>query len=288
MNQSVSASTGLIRPGVRHSYPRLSPPASPDRGTDSSRSAKHDSEAGTALNVAGAFPLLLVGAALVVSAVILYLQTARLPGHSLPVWELVALVGATVLTAGVLSLFLAEAVESTPGPAIADPVLLDEEFPSPTGREDPRQIAAPQSATPPWWEGPPIRVPAPESGARPTFRPPDLPASKPPDRPEISGATSEFGRPPPQVVRSEEPSEIATALRELDGISEDVLTTSRSNTGTTGTPAARCGDCGRRMDRKEKLLQCELCGLRFCSTCAGPASMAAGPVLCRACREMTA
>jgi len=86
------------------SFPRRGMP-----GTASGRTGSSTSPKRRALNIEGAFPLLLIGSALLCYAAVLANEELSSNGGHLPLWGLVGAVGAVIAGAGIYSTFLVPA-----------------------------------------------------------------------------------------------------------------------------------------------------------------------------------
>lgn len=268
---------------------------------------------GSSLNVKGALPLLLIGGFAVASSIVLALQSATLPGHRLPIWVLVSVAGATILGAGVFSLFWAEVEEGEGAPerqprsadAIEGEVLTRRGGGIPL----PRPSAEP---TPPWWEGPPIeplsapvrprrpavpreeprwtavRATAPVAAPRPT-RPasgqpePGAVRTKAPPRTLVRSAPT-IG-PATSALRGGFPKEFMDSLAELEDLADRELKLSsrhppRAGVGDSGS----CADCKREMSVERSPNRCSHCKRKLCVECALSSQLEDGELRCIECR----
>jgi hypothetical protein len=237
------------------------------------------------MNVRGAYPLLLVGSALLAYGVLVGVQVPTPTIGRFEIWQLVLVIGATVLAAGIFSLFFAEEEPYPPSSELTHQRV--PEVPLHAAPKVISTVSAPSSPVtpPPWWEGPPTKVSpprvVPSVRAGPSARPSAIsrqetvqPARESPLEP--SSATV----PTPQTSE-----EIASTLKELDAISRDVSATTRpSRPSATVTPRVdRCWDCRRPITDLGAALPCEQCGKQLCSSCAMDSVVRSGAVTCRGC-----
>ncbi len=272
-------------------------------------------------NFEGAFPLLLIGGALLVYAAILANQEMPLSAHHLPFYALVGGVGAVVAGAGVFSTFLPPEPEEAPTIIPDDWVVI-----SRSEWEEsraPRRIATPppslperSSDQPPWWEGapspsvpapaPPRATPPPDapsvrrSTPAPPPRPPARVASSPAQAP-VTPAPSRARPPSPpasrtapstptqarlEAYRQEFPQEFLQALSELEEIAHRELDRAPPTPAPSPEPGDdRCVDCERKLPANDPSPNlCESCGRGLCIDCALSSQREDGDLKCIECR----
>lgn len=238
------------------------------------------------LNVEGAYPLFLIGGALLVYGVLVALEVPPPTIGRFEIWQLVIVVGSTLVAAGLFSLYFAlETPRVAPPPSPIEP---------PSQRSDrahgrPPSISSASSPTasaaPPWWEGPPVAAPSVRSRIRP--------APSVVSRAQVSTEPS----PPPSAspvrplsVSPERPSsttedEVANTLRELDAISREITSTSAATSRPPAKKplARRCVDCDRPANSPGPGPMCSRCGRALCVECAEGSLLRTADVTCRSC-----
>lgn len=248
-----------------------------------------------ASNVRGAYPLLLVGAAVLAYGVLVSVQTPGATVGRFEVWPLLVVIGATVVGAGVFSLYFA-IEEPVPGSTSREVEELKRSTPAnpPASAAKATKAATPGSTTPPWWEGlpeprreskAPVRTAVPTT-TKPTAASmePHVPATSPTVPPRASSATI-----PPITAETDLRDEVASTLKELEAISREISSSAPSpppRSPVSKPPAARCSDCGRPVVRDVTLI-CEECGNLLCANCARDTALSTGVITCRSCRDRT-
>jgi len=242
------------------------------------------------LNVRGAYPLLLIGAALVAYGVLVSIQTPAATVGRFEIWPLLVVLGATVIGAGIFSLYFAideSLPESTAGARNER-----DERPSdahPASGVKASGSASPVATPPPWWEGLPDsssskrRPAAPEALGAPRSSSASselhLPSSRPTGLPAAST---------PTIPPTEPPDDVASTLKELEAISLEIssIVPASSKPSAPRTRTTRCSDCGQTIPHDATLI-CEECGNCLCANCASETALSTGVVTCRACRVRT-
>lgn len=234
----------------------------------------------------GAYPLLLIGSALLVYGVIVGLEVPPPTIGRFEIWQLVIVVGSTVVAAGLFSLYFAI---QTPRGAPPPPPIQSPPQKSDRAGGRPPSILSASSATasvaPPWWEGPPVAAPSARSRIRPAppviSRGPESTVPTPPPSPSPVRPLSASPEPPPSSTEDE----VANTLRELDAISREIT----SNSAATSRPPAkkplarRCADCGQPASGAGPGPMCSRCGRTLCVECAEASLLRTADVTCRSC-----
>lgn len=283
-----------------------------ERNFGEGRSINGGSDEPRRRNFDGAFPLLLVGSALLVCAGILAnSELASKSGH-LPLYGLVGVVGAVILGAGIYSTFLEpeSTGETTLGEEwVAVPKAEWDALRSgarPTGR------SAPAGSDPPWLERPEDRgidslvpAPVPASGAYL-----DPPSSTQPS-PEVEGPTptasalatldeleaalvNRTKRPsgnPPRTRTSassggtDSPASLEAVLTDLEGlVTKDPGAPPGPVKEAAPVQLSVCVDCDRDMSLDRSPSYCEDCGRLLCVNCAFSSVSEDGELRCIECR----
>jgi len=226
-------------------------------------------------NIEGAFPLLLIGSVLLVYAAIIANQEIAAKGSHLPLWGLMAGVGAVIVGAGIYSTFLEPSIpsgsERPPGWVTVPKAEWDALRAGRRGHHEPR----PSAHVPIWWEGPP--------------------------EPTVVRAAERIVEAPPRVLRVVEPrlppptprppshrraslNDLKEALTELETlVNQDVrpLSGRRPKPGPDDPPS--CVDCGRRLRGAADSSRCSGCGHRLCAECASSSRLEYTEVRCFEC-----
>jgi hypothetical protein len=268
-----------------------------------SRKSKRSSK-----NFEGAFPLLLIGSALLVYCAILRNQSVSASGAHFPLWALIGTVGAVIAGAGVYSVFLnpsAPAARVVPEGFVLVPEA-ECEASRPGRRVDGR--STPPMLDPPWWEGPevypepsrerPTRAAIPRVADRsvppPRMAPRGQPAP-PPARRAPAGGMGPAPRPPPRAVptRGPEPlaprraslSELNETLAELEALADSEFKPSpRRMPKTVPTEPHSCADCGRGLPSGPSEERCSGCNRTLCVDCALSSQFEDADLRCNECR----
>ena len=294
MMESMAAGPTTTLTGVAFTSDRESPTRASLGGSDSEGSGPgHPTSSrghARSLNVEGAYPLLLIGGALIVYGVIVGLQVPPPTIGRFEIWQLMIVLGTTIAAAGVFSLYFAE--EERRSAARTSRAV---EGPSPSNRirapvPAPSSVAPTAPSTAPWWEGPPEsaagRRPAParastDSSSIPFGRPKSTPPSVTTPPPADAGSTS-------RSPTSED--EIANTLKELEAISREITSSSAlaARPAPTKSQARRCSDCGRSIEREASRPSCSRCGRPLCTECAEASLLQTAMVTCSNCRGTSA
>lgn len=244
----------------------------------------------TQVNLEGAYPLLLIGAAVLVYGVILALQVPPPSIGRFEIWQLAIVVGATILAAGIFSLYFATlSPKEVPETPVRRPSAPPPEHPRATPR--PTATVPPSTATaPPWWEGPPPSAP--------TSRPRVASASLSPSATDVPAGPASSRRATTHPVLSVSPDrppvpkadEIESLLTELDAISRELTATSAPRSpATPPKPRLRsCIDCGRSSGGTGPGPMCSHCGRTLCTGCAEASLLRTGDVTCQSCGRAAA
>lgn len=312
---SVAGYAGLKGERSGRPYPHTvqeAPPVARDpvgpTGTDRSPEEPSDS-----LNVKGAFPLLLIGGFAVASSIVLALQSAALPSHHLPIWVVVAVAGATILGAGVFSLFWAE-VEEDRGERGGPPNPVEGTDREGSTRHE--EMISPHrpglASSPPWWEGPPTEstptsvqslgpaVPRREAAPAPvpvTARVPPRSPDRPTSRGSAGGAVGSEAAPRAPVrsaptvgpvgptLRRGFPKEFMDSLAELETLADRELKLSaRLPSKARPVESLSCADCRSEISSGLSPSRCSDCRRRLCVGCAISSQLEDGDVRCIECR----
>lgn len=297
-----------------------SPPTRGERdgysGADSpSRPAVHD--VGPALkrrpkNFEGAFPLLLVGSALLVYCAILRNEAVASQGAHFPIWGIVGAVGAVIAGAGIYSVFLEPSelgVSAAPEGFVMVPKAEWE-----ASRAGRRASARPMSASPmpPWWEGPPVyphtspvRPSGPPASQQVTRLKPVQPTRavpRPhltsPSSPRPAGGSMGPGADPrgptravptpgpaPPTPRRDSLDELKQALTELEALVDSEFKSSprRLPKAGPGEPGL-CADCSRGLPSRPAPVRCSGCDRELCVDCALSSQFEDADLRCIDCR----
>lgn len=262
-------------------------------------------------NLEGAFPLLLVGGALLVYAAIIANQELVAHNSHVPLWGLVSAVGVVIAGAGVYSAFLEEPAPAAPVPVSDSVTIPKTEYEAlRAGRSTPPK-APPPATVPEWWEGPPLPPPprpSPLPSAEPVAdlgRPRPVPASlsSPVRRPSTPTPRElPVGRTPtPVPSRAPTPrippagpapfaartslKDLKSALSELESLLDHEFTVSPRATpkpAPTGVPA--CADCRRALPKSPAANDCSGCGKGLCNDCTLSSQFEDGDIRCIECR----
>jgi hypothetical protein len=315
---SGAESGGLKRERGGRPLPRVwweARPSAPDRARPT-RIHRPSSKPTDSVNVKGAFPLLLIGSVAVAYSIVLALQSADLTGHRLPIWALVSLAGATILGAGVFSLFWAE-VEEDETKTEGKPKVVEAIEPKVlTRREESISPVRRSSAPPPpWWEGPPTdsapaaghltaptvsrsqagSAPVPVNSAALPSRS-TQPASRRSgeDAPGLASLGSPAGArarvPPnatqaPSALRRGFPKEFMDSLAELETVADRELKLSpRSPPKPIPGESRTCADCKRVIPNHRPPNRCSGCGRGLCVDCAKSSQLEDAELRCIECR----
>lgn len=240
------------------------------------------------LNVEGAYPLFLIGSALLVYGVIVGLEVPPPTIGRFEIWQLVIVVGSTIVAAGLFSLYFAiDMARTSPPPAPA------ESIPPEPDRTRGRPLTAPSASSPtkyiaaPWWEGPPVAEPLVQTRTRPApsvVSRAQKPAG-PVARPSSSPIPERAAGPNPPPPRTQD--EVADSLRELDAISLEIASTSvaKSRPPVKKPLARRCADCGRPASSAGPGPMCSHCGRALCAECAEGSLLRTADVTCASCQR---
>jgi hypothetical protein len=240
-------------------------------------------------NFEGAFPLLLIGGALLIYAVVLANQEIGMHGSHLPLYGLVGGVGAVVAGAGLYSAFSVSASDrnATATSSASAPRLPQR------GRGAPNATsrAHPKSFSPTWWEGP-GEAPAPvRGGAKGTeVRVAPRPASTR-SIPELASEVRAPGKSvaDPQLSRPSPNADLLDQLAEIEAIAQEMQ---RRSPRRSARPALKgvmaCCDCDAPMDSDPAPNFCPECHRRLCVDCALASSLEDGELRCLECRERSA
>lgn len=267
-------------------------------------------------NTEGAFPLLLLGGALLIYAAVLAIQELSSNTSHLPLWGLVGGVGAVITGAGIYSTFLVQ--EKTPATAASKSwvTVPKAEWESLRSRRPGTEHRVPPSQEPPWWEGPLDRASEPSfsSSVAPVQRAlTDSTGSRPipistPTRPGSSGheglaqiAARPFslrgGRDrtlpeesaPTQRTSNRPLKELNDAITELEQLVNDRSKMPQRGVKAGGQPGlSSCVDCGREMSRDTPPDTCSGCGQGLCFKCAQSSRSEDGSLRCVECRARNA
>ncbi len=262
-------------------------------------------------NFEGAFPLLLIGSALLVYCAVLRNEALTSNGVHFPLWGVVGAVGAVIAGAGVYSVFIdpSEPSEAAPEGFVMVPKA-EWEATRTARRASPRSPSP--TLAPPWWEGPevypetsqarPTRPTVPRSVARPAPVPPTRmmprprPVSPSAQRPVMGHSASPLApRAPTRVAPPPPPTHPATRktpLNELEAaISQlEALVDSDVKPGPRRPPKAgpeeppSCADCGRGMASDWDPSRCSDCGRKLCVDCALASQFEDTDLRCIECR----
>jgi hypothetical protein len=284
--RTTASNVPLHRDGWRATLPGLGAPSSQ---ATSPPALGSPAERERVLNVRGAYPLLLIGSAILAYGVMVAIQVPPPTIGRFEIWQLVIVVGATVLAGGIFSLLFA--IDERPEPPRAP---AGEPAPEIRPRSAPTvgggQPVLPAAANPPpWWEGPPAKSSIPHvppasrvAGSFPT--PSSVPQPSVPEEREPLAQEGPVGTP---TARASD--EITSTLKELDDISRDVARDLSSVPGPSrkSTPAParvdQCWDCRRPIVDRESGLPCEECGKQLCASCGMESVIRSGSVSCRRC-----
>ena len=260
-------------------------------------------------NLEGAFPLLLIGSALLVYAAIIANQEIAAHNTHLPLWGLIGAVGVVIAGAGVYSTFLEGPPTPVPVPP-SDAVLVSKaEYDRMKTPPAPSRSPAPPPKMPEWWEGPPEPpAPRPAAEAVPASYEEELLRLRTSGRPAPRGivlhrpagpavatgpAAPPTRAPSPSVPRpAGSPTTTRTSLRELkSALSELETLLDREFTPTSRTapvPAPKgvpaCADCRRALAKSPVPNECSGCGKGLCNDCALSSQFEDGDLRCIECR----
>jgi len=261
-------------------------------------------------NFEGAFPLLLIGSALLVYCAVLRNETLSASGGHFPLWGLVGTVGAVIAGAGIYSVFLnppAPEAQVAPEGFVLVPKAEWE-----ASRPGHRVSARPTSSMldPPWWEGPevypepsperPTRAAVPRVADRPVPPPRMAPRVQPAPLPARRVPTGGVGpapapRTPPRAIptRGPEPlaprraslSELNETLAELEALADSEFKPSpRRMPKTVPTEPRSCADCGRGLPSGQSEEHCSGCNRTLCVDCALSSQFEDADLRCNECR----
>jgi len=241
-------------------------------------------------NFEGAFPLLLIGSALLVYAGFLASQEFGAKSGHLPLWGLLGGVGAVIVGAGIYSTFL------EPGfPAAAKPqgdwvtapntewdAVARARHRTPSG-------TPPQDELPIWWEGSPEpRIDTASSRLHGTRERPRGGDRRIPETPRPTARDLEPVRPflPPRSRYSLK--ELNDRLSELETLVNSASLPAVRGVAPSGDSlaggTASCMDCATRFPADGPAARCNGCGRGLCASCAASSRMEDGVVRCVACR----
>ncbi len=246
-------------------------------------------EGGSRWNVQGAFPLLLIGAALLAYGLALAVQSPSPTIGRFEIWEVVIVVSSTLIGAGIFSLlYAAEPPTEAPGPRDAPAASGSTKAMSgPARREDPSRTRALED--PPWLEGPDaVEVPGPVAYASSASRGIARPAAPSHAAATLARRAEEARDPDPPAPSGRD--EIESALEELEAISKDITTQPSPASGRSAprrSSVPRCADCGRTLTLEQPGRACRECGRPLCEDCgrALPGGRR-GSVVCQRCHPV--
>jgi len=262
-------------------------------------------------NLEGAFPLLLVGSALLVYAAILANEEMVVHGAHLPLWGLIGAVGMVVVGAGVYSTFLEEPASAAPLVPPDAVVISKSEYDALKGDRPPPRPPSSTPKMPEWWEGPPeprtaeragpVRVSVPPAEKRPAAVPPVVPSALrrggPPGplgvgaeaTPKATPARLPAPPPPRPAATPPRPrrslTELKSALSELETLLDQEFAASPRTApkpAPKGVPA--CADCRRALPKLPTPNVCSGCGKSLCTDCALSSQFEDGDLRCIECR----
>ena len=260
-------------------------------------------------NFEGAFPLLVIGSVLLVYAAIIAGPEIGTKGH-LPLWGLIAGVGAVIVGAGIYSTFLEPATAET-APSTKDWVTVPRsEWDSLRAGRVTGGARFPRTEEPAWWEGPPVPPAAPISRrTRPEiYREPERPIPRPsklesplstPVRPSTAIAGGRASAIPPRAP-TREPPRVGPSLPiyrkgSLEDLERTVSEIEALVNGQVSLAPGRppravsrelllCADCDRHLPQNPAPVRCTGCGAWMCARCAASSRSEDGELRCIACR----
>jgi hypothetical protein len=267
-------------------------------------------------NIEGAFPLLLIGSALLVYAAIIANQELATKGSHLPLWGLIAGVGAVIVGSGVYSVFLNPSVP--PAPVAPEGFVMVPKAEWESSRSAQRASARTKStvpphttSAPPWWEGPQsypgiftVRTTSPNVTHEAT-RPAPVPLAKVPRHPPLTSPPSQGSAgggagpapathlppgpspasgPTPPAPRRASLNELKEALTELEAlVNNDVKPAARRLPKASPEETPSCVDCGRSLRADRASNRCAGCGRRLCAECTSSSRLEYGDLRCLEC-----
>jgi hypothetical protein len=269
-------------------------------------------------NIEGAFPLLVIGSVLLIYAGIVANQEIGSSSSRLPLWGLMAAVGAVIVGAGIYSTTLEPTVPPSSRPSPVETVgrrieTYPERFSDRAKAPHVSRVAAETS----WWEGPSETVTSPPAispratvGERATrrrpepvlhtrraepLRPPPVASAAERTRSGLRPASPEGTGTPVRGPRSSKPvlpprrhgslNDLESILSELEDL---VDRQSRSPPAPPRSEsleeASLCVDCDRALARTPPPDRCAGCGRWMCSACAASSLSEDGELKCIECR----
>lgn len=261
-------------------------------------------------NFEGAFPLLLIGSALLVYCAVLRTEAIASTGSRFPLWGIVGAVGAVIAGSGVFSIFL----DNSEGgrPTTPDGFVLVPKAEWDVVRPRPPTTTKSVASVPPWWEGP--GEPSEPAPPRPTARTITRDAARstsphgaPVVRAQLSPATPAQAATTRAVPAPVPPKRIAPAatkprpasppppkgsleeLRQSLAELEDMVNNNSRSTARTVTKAGRprtssCADCAQEVANSPAPNLCAGCGRRLCVDCALSSQFEDADLRCNECR----
>ena len=260
-------------------------------------------------NLEGAFPLLLIGGALLVYAAIIANQELATRSH-LPFWGLIGGVGAVLVGAGIYSTFLEPTVLLTPDEEKDWVKVPKDEWEALRSGRRPEEPPARPVTEPPWWEGPPAPTPLPAPRPTPRMVSQERPRAVRPGSvvpsprstqpaplrrdtsggppPSASAAPARPGPrsgPAPQLYRKGSLAELKEALTELESmVDREFKPKPRSPPKTRPGQVPSCPDCNRSLPNDPAPNKCSGCGRGLCTDCALSSQFEDGDLRCIECR----
>jgi len=241
-------------------------------------------------NFEGAFPLLIIGSVLLVYTAILASQQIGSHSSHLPLWGLLAGVGAVIVGAGIYSTFL-EPEETRASKTSADWVTVPRaEWEARYGaRRRPEQFPTPPEPGPIWWEGPPAVATATPSRAVPaanrvqTSRPP-VPTRPVPVETRPRSPTQAIPRPTSRYSYRELMDELSQLETLVYGGAVSSARTPPATPPRRPQSTPTCMDCDRPLSAAAAPAPCGGCGRGLCARCAASSRAEDGEVRCVECR----
>ncbi len=232
-------------------------------------------------NVEGAFPLLLIGGALLVYAVILAQQELGAHSSHLPLYGLVGGVGAVIAGAGIFSALSVEPETALPRvpEAVAPLARRGRGAPNATSR------AYRKNAVPIWWEGPegsPSAAPVPSTvGIAPPA--PRAASMRPGGSVAVPSLPSGADLGPNRKWNNAELTELVAEIEAMVREHNSRFPARPARPMPKGVPA--CCDCHASMAADPSPSCCSDCGRGLCVDCALASSLEDGDLRCLECRE---
>jgi hypothetical protein len=235
-------------------------------------------------NFEGAFPLLLIGGALLVYAVVLANQELGAHSSHLPLFGLVGGVGAVIAGAGLFSAFSVDPSNSVPAaPTVAPLARRGRGAPNATSRSYRRTPA------PVWWEGP-GELPRPSGTAAvavsATAGPPAVTPRAAPTPSSVSAPRSAVDLNPNRKWTNSELLELLSEIEAIAHEHESRFPSRPERPAPKGVPS--CCDCHASMVADTSPSCCSECGRGLCVDCALASSLEDGDLRCLECRETSA